>query len=268
MQRAGAMEFPADVLRSAFLVGLLLCLADSGCNSCYSGFWNANGSGVAASNASCPLTKATGDVVVQMSVASSPLSPSALFPSPLASPSEVQHIFVSLRSIQAHPSTMADDDSAGWEELAPDLVAHPMQFDLLAVKGDSRLSGLPASANAPAIVPADEYRQVRLRIVPLHPSADDLVPESNACGDVGWNCIIFADRSVRPLELHGAVAEFHITQEPGTDNVFRVLPGELIHLSIEFSAASSFFFPSENGVRIVPAFRVVSRTVSPSDNAQ
>jgi|HubBroStandDraft_4_1064222.scaffolds.fasta_scaffold253995_1 hypothetical protein len=267
MQRTGAMVSPANVLRSVPLVVVLLCLANYGCNSCYSGFWNGNGSGVAVSNTSCPLTKATGVVFVQMSVASALPAVSAAFPSPLASPRGVQHIFVTLRGIEAHPNTMADEDSTGWEELAPDLVAHPMQLDLLAPNGDSRSRGLPGSADVPATVPADGYRQVRLRLVSLHPSADDLVPESNACGNVGWNCIVFADRSVRPLEFDSAVPEFRITQERGTDSVFRVLPDEAIHLSIEFGAASFVLFASNTAVRLVPAFSVVSRTASP-DNAQ
>jgi hypothetical protein len=264
----GAMESPANVLRKVFLAVLLLCLANSGCNSCYSGFWNGNGSGVAVSNMSCPLTKATGAVIVQMSVASAPPGASAAFPSPLVSPRDIQHIFVTLRGIEAHPNMMADENSTGWEELAPDLAAHPMQLDLLAVNGDSRSRGLTASANVPATVPADEYRQLRLRLVSLHPSADDLIPESNACGNVGWNCMVFADRSVLPLEFDGAVAEFHITQERGTDSVFRVLPNELIHLSIEFGAASSLFFASNTAVRLAPVFNVVSRTASATDSAQ
>jgi hypothetical protein len=268
MQRTGAMESAANVLRRVFLVVLFLCLANSGCNSCYSGFWNGNGSGVAVSNTSCPLTKATGAVIVQMSVPSSPPAASAAFPSPLASPGDVQHIFVTLRGIEAHPSMMADEDSAGWEELAPNLAAHPMQLDLLVVNGDSRSLGLPTSTDVPATVPADEYRQLRLRLVSLHPSADDLIPESNACGNVGWNCMVFADRSVRPLEFDGAVAEFHITQALGTDCVFRVLPGEVIHLSIEFGPASSVFSASNGAVRLAPVFNVASHTASTADSAQ
>jgi hypothetical protein len=267
MPRTGAMEFAANVLREVFPAVLLLCLANSGCNSCYSGFWNGNGSGVAVSNSSCPFTKATGAVIVQMSVASAPPAASAAFPSSLASPRDVQHIFVTLRGIEALPSIMADEDSSGWQELAPDLVAHPMQLDLLAVNGDSRSQGLPASANVPATVPAGEYRQLRLRLVPLHLSTDDLIPESNACVNVGWNCIVFADRSVRPLEFDGTVAEFHITQGRGTDSVFRVLPDQVIHLSIEFSATSSVFFASNTAVRLVPVFSVVSRSASPADSA-
>ena len=168
---------------------------------------------------------------------------------------------------------MADEDSPGWQELAPDLAAHPLQLDLLAPLDPSRNSpplalDVPVGAIAPATVPADEYRQLRLRLVSLHPSADDLIPESNACGNVGWNCMVFADRSVLPLEFDGAVAEFHITQERGTDSVFRVLPNELIHLSIEFGAASSVFFASNTAVRLAPVFNVVSRTASATDGAQ
>ena len=161
----------------------------------------------------------------------------------------------------------ADQDSVGWQELAPDLAAHPVQLDLLAVSGNSRSLGSPAGANVPATVPADEYRQLRLRLVPLHPSPDELALEGNACGTVGWNCIVFADRSVRPLEFD-APAELHITPERGTNSVFRILPDEVIHLSIEFDAASSIFIAPNAAVRLVPVFRVVSRTSSPPANAQ
>jgi hypothetical protein len=268
MQRTGAMGSAANVLGKAFLAVLLLCLANSGCNSCYSGFWNGNGSGVAVSNTSCPFTKATGAVFAQMSAASALPAASAAFPSALVSPHDVHHIFVTLRGIEAHTSMMADEDSSGWEELAPDLAAHPLQLDLLAVNGDSRSLGLPARANVPATVPAGEYRQLRLRLMPLHLSTDDVIPESNDCGNFGWNCIVFADRSVRPLEFDSAVAEFHITQDRGADSIFRVLPEQVIHLSIEFSAASSVFFASNAAVRLVPVFSVVSRTASPADSTQ
>ncbi len=268
MQRTGAMESPANVLRSIFLVVLPVCLANSGCNSCYAGFWNGNQSGIAFSNTSCPLTKATGAVSFQMKEAVAPTSPSSAFPSSLASLGEAQHIFVTLRGVEVHPSMTSDKDSPGWEELAPDLAAHPIQLDFLALNVDSRLLGLSTGANVPATIPADEYRQLRLRLVPLNPTADDVLPETNACGSVGWHCIVFANHSVRPLEFDGAVEEFHITPGTGTENIFRVLPNEAIHLAIEFDPASSFFLTSNTGVRLVPVFRVVSRTESPVEDAQ
>jgi hypothetical protein len=62
-------------------------------------------------------------------------------------------------------------------------------------------------------------------------------------------------------------AEFHVTQQRGADSVFRILPGELIRLSIEFNPASSVFFPSNAAVRFVPVFRLVFRTSSPPPTA-
>lgn len=239
----------------------LLCLAAYGCGySCYSGFWNPNGSGVAVSSSSCPLTKSTGAISVELSTASTLPAPSTAFPLPRASSHDVQHIFVALRGIEAHPSWIADEESPAWQELAPELAAHPMQLDLLSVNRNSLSWASAVRANVLATVPADEYRQIRLRLVPLDPSPDDLIPESNACGDVGWNCTVLADSSVQPLEFNGTAAEFRITAEHDNDSVLRILPGEVIRLSIEFDAASSVFFASSTAVRLVPVFRVISRS--------
>jgi hypothetical protein len=260
MYCAGATEDAANVFQKLFSALLLLCLAVSGCGySCYSGFWNPNGSGVAVSSSSCPLTKSTGAVSVELSTTSASPAASTAFPSTRASSHDIQHIFVTLRGIEAHPSGKEDEESPGWQELAPDLAAHPMQLDLLSVDDNSRSSSSAASANVPATVPADEYRQIRLRLVPLDPSPDDLIPESNACGNIGWNCIVLANNSVRPLEFNGAAAEFRITRQLGDDTVLRVLPGQIMNLSIEFDAASSVFFVSSTAVRLIPVFRVVPR---------
>src|SRR5260370_23570707 len=141
MQRTGATETAANVLRKVFPVVLLLCLAASGCGSfCASGFVNGSTNNITVSNTSCPLIKATGAVIVQIGAASVPSANSAAFPRPLASPPaspgaspsellvaspgalssalayralqyNVQHIFVTLRGIQAHPDALADEDS-------------------------------------------------------------------------------------------------------------------------------------------------------------
>ena len=269
MQRTDAMEAAANVSTKIFPAVLLLCLAVPGCGStCVSGFWNGSGSGVRVSNTSCPLSTATGAVIVQMSTASPSPSPSAL-------PNHVQHIFLTLRGIEAHPSMTADEESSGWQELAPDLAAHPLQLDLLAQLDSSRNSpslDVRVGAIVPATVPADEYRQLRLRLLPRDPPPDDLIHESNACGNVGWNCIVFADRSVWPLEFapseFAAAAQFRIAPEHGADSVFRILPGEVIHLSIDFDAAASVFFTSNAAVHLAAVFRVVSRSSSPAATVQ
>ena len=295
MQLTGATETAANVLHKVFPAVLLLCLAVSGCGgkTCVSGFWNGSTSAIAVSNSSCSLTKATGAVIVQISTASAPSGDSAAFPPPLTSPRtspgalpyNVQHIFVTLRGIEAHPDMVADEDSPAWQGLAPELTAHPVQLDLLApsaplaLTGDSRSLDAPAGTIAPAMVPADDYRQLRLRLLTRNPSPDDPAPESNACGTVGWNCIVFADRSARPLQFAGVptwsgplgfgpASEFHIPFEHRGTSVFRVLPGEVIQLSIEFDAASSVYFASNAAVRLFPVFRVVSRPSSPASTAQ
>ena len=89
--------------------------------------------------------------------------------------------------------------------------------------------------------------------------------------------MVFADRSVRPLQFTpspgappelDAPGEFHITPEVGADRVFRLLPDEVLHLSIEFYPASSIFFPSGAAVRLVPVFNAVSRISSPAPSAE
>ena len=286
MHRTVALS-AAKASRKIFPAVLLLCLAASGCGyGCYSGFWNGNASGVALSNSSCPLTKATGAVIVDIGAASAPQRTSAVFPSLLASPhaspttppDQVQHIFFTLRGIQAHPSPIAEVDSSAWQELAPDLAAHPLQLDLLSPSAQLDLSGnspsldVPVSAKVPATVPADEYRQLRLRLLRQDPGPEDVMPESNACGNVGWNCIVFADRSVRPLELASSkfvvAAVFGIPPEHGTDSIFRILPGEIIHLSIALDPDSSIFFASNDAVHVAPIFRVVSRCSSSAATAE
>ncbi len=286
-QRVNAMEAAAIVLRKISYAALLFFVAISGCgNSCFSGFWNGNGSAAATSSTSCPLTKATGSVIIQMNSAGAVSAASAVGPpspaSPRPSQEDVQHIFVTLRGIEAHPSSTADDNSPGWQELVPDLVAHPMQLDLLAPfppslpflrSTDSPSLDSPGIANVPATIPADEYRQLRLRLLLGTPSSDDLTPLSNACGNAGWNCIIFSDRSVRPLQFAPSessiseldpLAEFHVTSETGADGVFRLLPDEVLHLSIEFDPASSVFFPSNAAIRLIPVFRIVTQTPPPA----
>jgi hypothetical protein len=269
MQPPTAMQASSRIFRKVFPVVLLLCLAFSGCgNSCYSGFWNGNGSGLAAGNTSCPLTPATGNVTVQMGAASvsSAASTSSAALAPVPSPRDIQHIYITLRGIEAHESSTADDTASGWQQLAPALASHPAQVDLLASNTGSRssvssiiaIATAAVTANVPTTVPADEYRQLRVRLVSLHPNNDEVTPERNICGSAGWNCVVFADGSVRLLEFDGAAPEIRITLARGSESLFRVLPDENIRLSIEFDAASCTFLSSDASVRLVPIFRVIT----------
>jgi hypothetical protein len=115
-----------------------------------------------------------------------------------------------------------------------------------------------------------------MRLVLSQPSLHEVMAESNACGNAGWNCIVLGDHSVRLLEFAGSDAGIQITLARGTENLFRILPDETIRLSIEFDAAASVIFPSNaasnmastGAVRFVPVFRVVARSSMPASGSQ
>jgi hypothetical protein len=52
--------------------------------------------------------------------------PSCAFPN-----GAYEHVYVSVRSVQAHTSATADDNTPGWQELAPQLNKLPVQIDLI-----------------------------------------------------------------------------------------------------------------------------------------
>src|SRR6266851_171376 len=104
--------------------------------------------------------------------------------------SRIAHIFVSLRGIEVHPSAIADDASTDWQELMPQLRGEPLQFDLVTA-AVSRGAGRPLGEGV--TIPADAYSQLRLRFVPNQPTSEDPVPEKNACGDTGFNCVVLED---------------------------------------------------------------------------
>src|SRR6266481_2718166 len=97
-------------------------------------------------------------------------------------------VFVTIRSIQAHISATADPSSSGWQELAPQLVAAPVQVDLLHLptNGQCLLEQLGSTS-----LPAGDYQQIRLILlanaVPSGP-----VPSPNACSSLGevFNCVV------------------------------------------------------------------------------
>src|SRR5258708_30157656 len=76
---------------------------------------------------------------------------------------QVQHIFVSIRRIEIHPSRTSDDDSPDWQELAPGLAQQPLQVDLVRSTAD-RNAGEPLGEIV--AIPAGIYRQARLGFVP------------------------------------------------------------------------------------------------------
>jgi hypothetical protein len=232
-----------------FFATLLFCLTVVGCdNYCFVFVSNPGGSISTSSNTpSCQLNTATGTVRLRVTPT----------PSAEATPKSIQHIFVTLRGIEATPSAIPGDDSSNWRELAPKLATQPQQLDLLAQCADS----CQQNTFDDVAVPADAYRQIRLRLSPNQPATDESVPEQNACGSVGFNCVVTADGGIRPLVLDNLSSQFQISSSHISGGFFRVLPNTAINLKIEFSPQSTLIFSADDPVRLVPIF-----TVEPQPN--
>jgi Domain of unknown function (DUF4382) len=224
---------------------LLLCLTSAGCdNSCIIFTWNPEGT--TSTGTSCSLGKASGTINLRIN--------SSFAPSSGPTVPNLKHIFVTLQGVEAYPGAIADENSADWQELAPELVKQPMQVDLMAQNADFCSSSLIGRS----IVPADVYTQIRLRLVPNHSAADDAVSEQNECGAVGLNCVVTTTGEIRPLTFDGAAPDLHIAPEHLMGGFFRVLPNQETNLSIEFNLYSSLAVPSGEAVRVVPVFTVTS----------
>jgi len=86
-----------------------------------------------------------------------------------------EHVYITVRSVQAHVDPHATDSSSGWQELAPQL-ANPMQIDLFSAAETNCILAQLGSAS----LPAGSYQQIRLLLVSNAPGASDAVPSNNA----------------------------------------------------------------------------------------
>ncbi len=225
-----------------FAVGLTSCN-----NTCFTFTSNppTGTFGIKASDPSptCELEKANGAIRVQLGT--EPVCSSC------AGSGHVQHIFVSIRGIEVHPSMTADDDPADWQELLPaEVVEQPLQVDLM--RGTADRSAREPLGDIVAI-PAGIYRQVRLRFVPNQSSNDDRLPEKNACGNVGFNCVVMSDGRVQPLLLDRGSPELRITSDRIEGGSLLIPPDTDTDLVIELKPVWAWFSSADEGVRLLPA---------------
>ncbi len=170
--------------------------------------------------------------------------PSCKFPN-----GDFQHIYVTIRSVQAHTSTTADDNSAGWQELAPQLNTQPMQIDLFAAGPNACLLTMLGSNTA---LPTGTYQQIRLLLVP-NDGGSGPVPANNACGDQGFNCAILQDGSVHELQL-SSQANTGLKIPPGQieGGPITVAAGQDVDLNIDFNACASIIQEGNGNFRLKP----------------
>jgi hypothetical protein len=233
--------------QKVFLSALFLSFALIGCdtNSCILIVSNPGGGGgtISGNGPNCSLNSIT----LSLRITSSPTPPAG-------NGSSIQHVFVTLRGVEANPDAAADENSPDWQELAPSLAKQPVQLDLLAHTADS----CQANISERVSVPADTYRQVRLRLSPNQPDTTDALLQQNSCGSAGFNCVVTSDGNIRPLVLASESSQIPVSTDHIAGGFLRIFPGTPVNLKIEFNPQSSQFIPSDEAVRLVPAFTVDS----------
>lgn len=189
----------------------------------------------------CTLTTANG--TVQVAIAGASLCSSCM------GSHRVQHIFVSFAGIAAHTGSVAEDTSPNWQELMPQLSAHPLQVDL---RTEEASPPAQQSLGEGVAIPVGIYRQLRLRFVANRPAPDDALPEKNACRGAGFNCVLLEDGRIEPLLLDNAAPELRITPERIVTGGFLILPEATTHLVLDFHVSWALVSLDDQSVQILP----------------
>lgn len=171
--------------------------------------------------------------------------PSCAFPN-----GDFDHVWVTIRSVQAHTSATATDNTPGWQELAPQLNSQPMQIDLFAANSTTCVLTMLGSNTA---LPAGTYQQIRLLLVPNDGGGGPL-PASNACVNSGFNCVqLHGDGSFHELLL-SSQANTGLKIPPGQvqGGPITVGPGQDVDLNIDFNACASIIQQGNGQYRLKP----------------
>jgi hypothetical protein len=160
-----------------------------------------------------------------------------------------QHVYVTIRSVQAHTSASADDNTPGWQELAPQLNTEPMQIDLFAA---GQTACLLTTLGSNTALPEGTYQQIRLLLV-ANDGGGGPVPATNACGNQGFNCAVLQDGSVHELLL-SSQPNTGLKIPPGQveGGPITVKAGQDVDLNIDFNACASIVVHSDGSFRLKP----------------
>ena len=183
-----------------------------------------------------------GTVVVSISDPPSCMPPNGSF----------THVFVTVRSVQAHIDPNAGDDSPGWQELAPQLASDPMQIDLFSPTQTNCVLAQLGSAS----LPVGSYQQIRLLLVSNNPATGAATPKtSNACLGLAnvFNCVELSDNSFHELLL-SSQANTGLKIPPGqiVGGPLQVMAGHSVDLNIDFNACASIVREGNGAYRLKP----------------
>ncbi|HXN97378.1 MAG TPA: DUF4382 domain-containing protein [Candidatus Acidoferrales bacterium] len=171
------------------------------------------------------------------------------------------HVFITVRSVQAHTSATANDSSAGWQELAPQLVSAPMQIDLFSKPDTTCVLAQLGSAS----LPVGSLQQIRLLLVSNSPAAGAAVPSPNACAGNGFNCVVLDDGTIHELVLSSQDnTGLKIPSGQVLGGPIQVAAGQSVDLNIDFNACASIVHEGNGTFRLKPTLTagVVSANIS------
>lgn len=193
---------------------------------------------VSCSGGSSKMVSGRGTVNVTMSDPPSCMPPNGQF----------THVYVTVRSVQAHISATADDNSSGWQELAPQLASAPMQIDLFSKPQTTCVLAQLGSAS----LPAGSYQQIRLLLV-SNTAAASAGPSTNACAGNGFNCVVLEDSTIHELQL-SSQANTGLKIPPGqiVGGPLQVTAGQSVDLNIDFNACASIVREGNGKFRLKP----------------
>jgi len=159
------------------------------------------------------------------------------------------HVYVTVRSVQAHIDPNATDSSSGWQELAPQLTSQPMQIDLFSKPQTTCVLAQLGSAS----LPAGSYQQIRLLLVSNSPAAGSALPATNACAGNGYNCVVLGDTSIHELQL-SSQDNTGLKIPPGqiVGGPIDVMAGQSVDLNIDFNACASIVEEGNGEFRLKP----------------
>jgi Domain of unknown function (DUF4382) len=174
------------------------------------------------------------------------------------------HVFVTVRSVQAHIDPNASDSSSGWQELAPQLASAPMQIDLFSAPQTNCVLAQLGSAS----LPAGSYQQIRLLLLSNNPAAGAAVPSPNACAGNGFNCVVLSDNnstSIHELQL-SSQENTGLKIPPGqiVGGPIQVMAGQSMDLNIDFNACASIVAEGNGAFRLKPT--LTAGQISPNNS--
>ena len=161
-------------------------------------------------------------------------------------------VFVTIRSVQAHISATADDNSPGWVELVPELNSQPVQVDLLNLPANGAC--LLKTLGSNTSLPAGDYQQIRLLLADN--SSSIAAFPSNACASLGqvFNCVVDSNKNTSELLL-SSQANTGLKIPPGqvVGGPIHVAAGQSVDINVDFNACASIIQEGNGKFRLKPA---------------